>query len=74
MTFETLQYIHRLLATEEMRTNEVYKNARNLQYEYEEHDADKKLIQEQKEAADAFMRIHSKALSALTEFESHEWR
>ena len=74
MTFETLQYIHRLLATEEMRTSEVYKNARDLQYEYEERDSDKQLIKEQKEAAEAFMKIHIKAANALAEFESHEWR
>lgn len=74
MTIKTLTYIHRLLRTEEQRTAETYKAARDLQYQYEERGvASPELIREQKEAADDFMRIHSRALDALLEFERQEW-
>lgn len=73
MTIETLIHIHKLLQIDELRTNEAYKKARDLQHEYEEREADKKLIQEQTEAADTFMKIHFRSRDALLEFERKEW-
>lgn len=74
MTIKTLTYIHQLLKAEEKRTAETYKAARDLQYEYEERGvASPELVQDQKKAADEFMRDHSRALDALLEFERQEW-
>ena len=36
MTIKTLEYIHALLIEKEQQANEVYKNSRKLQHEYEE--------------------------------------
>ena len=74
MTIKTLEYIHKLLQQEEARTNEAYKAARKLQYEYEESEtAGRQLVKDQTEAADRYMREHSAAVDALQEFEQQEW-
>lgn len=73
MTITTLEYIHRLLQAEEYKTNEVYKSARRLQHDYEDSETpDKELIKNQTEAADEFMRKHSRAWDALRDFEEQE--
>lgn len=73
MTIKTLEYIHALLIEDERKRREVRDNSRRLQHEYEENDADKKLIQRQTEYADEFMREHFAALNALEDFESQGW-
>lgn len=73
MTIKTLEYIHALLIEDERKRKEVYDNSRHLQHEYEENDADKKLIKRQTETADEFMREHIAALNALEDFEGQEW-
>jgi len=73
MTIKTLEYIHALLIEDERKRKEAYDNSRRLQHEYEENDADKKLIKRQTEDADEFMRKHITALNALEDFEGQEW-
>lgn len=73
MTIKTLEYIHKLLKDEEWKTRQVYKSARDLQYEYEENNADKDQIKRQEEVADHFMNEHSAANNALEDFENQEW-
>ena len=74
MTIKTLEYIHELLIEKEQQTNEVYKNSRKLQHEYEESEtASNDLIKRQTEAADGCMREHIAALNALEDFEGQEW-
>jgi len=73
MNIKTLEYIHKLLIEEDSKTNEVYRAARSLQHEYEEHNADKALIASQEKAADEFMNIHFAASNALEDFENQEW-
>ena len=73
MMIKTLEYIHALLIEDERKRREVRDNSRRLQHEYEENDADKKLIQRQTEYADEFMREHFAALNALEDFERQEW-
>lgn len=74
MTINTLEYMHELLKREETNTNEVYRAARQLQYEYEESEtASKSLIESQKKAADEFRDEHFKAQDALADFENQEW-
>lgn len=73
MTIKTLEYIHRLLIEEDRKTNDVYRAARNLQHEYEEHDDDKVWVASQEKAADELMNIHFAASRALEDFESQEW-
>ena len=59
MTIKTLEYIHALLIEKEQQANEVYKNSRKLQHEYEESEtASKDLIKRQTEAADGYMHEH----------------
>ena len=55
MKIKTLEYIHALLIEDERKRREVRDNSRRLQYEYEENNADKKLIKRQTEYADEFM-------------------
>lgn len=74
MTFETLAYIHRLLLTEEARTNEAYKKSRDYLEELRESKTDKATRKEAEETMENFDRIHMKAYHALREFEEHEWR
>lgn len=74
MTFETLQYIHRLLATEEARTKEAYKKARDYMEDLKGTNAAKPIIKDAKESMELFENIHMKACRALDEFENHEWR
>lgn len=74
MNITTLKYIHQLLVDEEKRTNEIYKNARKVQYTFEENEEpDIDLIKSQTEAADEYMKEHSNALNALQDFEQQEW-
>lgn len=73
MTIKTLEYIHALLIEDERKRREVRDNSRRLQHEYEENDADKKLIQRQTEYADEFMREYFAARNALEDFERQEW-
>ena len=73
MTIKTLEYIHALLIEDERKRKEIRDNSRRLQHEYEENDADKKLIKRQTEYADEFMREHIAALNALEDFEGQEW-
>jgi len=74
MTFETLQYIHRLLTLEAETTKRIYTRKRDYLIELKEANApkeDREIARENLETAD---RIYAKALRALTEFEEHEWR
>ena len=73
MTIKTLEYIHALLIEDERKRREVRDNSRRLQHEYEENNADKKLIQRQTEYADEFMREYFAARNALEDFERQEW-
>lgn len=73
MTIKTLEYIHALLIEDERKRKEIYEEARQLQHEYEEKDADKGLIKRQTGAADGYMREHFAALNALEDFEGQEW-
>lgn len=73
MTIKTLEYIHALLIEDERKRKEVRDNSRQLQYEYEENNADKKLIKRQTEYADEFMHEHIAARNALEDFEEQEW-
>lgn len=75
MTIKTLEYIHALLVDHEAATHMDYKAARKLQHEYEESEtADEALVEEQKAAADLYMRAHSEAVNALRDFEQQKWR
>lgn len=74
MTIKTLEYIHALLIEKEQQTNEVYKNSRKLQREYEESEtAPEDLVDRQALAADGYMREHLAAANALEDFENQEW-
>lgn len=73
MTIKTLEFIHKLLNDEDCRASEAYRAARDLQHEYEDHDADKDLIRRQTEAADELMLLRNQASNALLDFESQEW-
>ena len=74
MTIKTLEYIHRLLLDAEKMTEREYREARKMQYEFEELEpAEPDLVGNQKAAADLFMKEHSDALNALNDFESQEW-
>ena len=73
MKIKTLEYIHALLIEDERKRREVRDNSRRLQYEYEENNADKKLIKRQTEYADEFMHEHIAARNALEDFEEQEW-
>lgn len=72
MTIKTLTYIHKLLTDDALTKEYVYRSARNLQHEYEEHE-NTKLAAEQKEAADHFYEDYLKASYALEDFEAQEW-
>lgn len=73
MTIKTLEFIHKLLKDEDCRASANYRAARDLQHEYEDHDADKELIRQQTEAADELMLLRNQASNALLDFESQEW-
>ena len=73
MTIKTLEYIHKLLQDEERKTNEVYRAARDLEYEYRDKGVDRELIKRQQAAADEYQEIHCNAWNALDDFESQEW-
>lgn len=74
MTFETLASIHRLLATEEARTNELYKASRKNLEELKDSNADKASRIEAQEAMDKLDIIHTNACRALCDFEAQDWR
>lgn len=74
MTIKTLEYIHNVLKEEERKSWQAYKDARQLQYDYEDSDTpDQELIDRQCEAANNFYEMHSAARDALTDFEDQEW-
>ena len=74
MTIKTLEFIHALLIEKEQQTNEVYRNARKLQHEYERSEtAPEGLIKRQTDAADKYMHEHMVALDVLTDFEGRQW-
>ncbi len=74
MNINTLEFIHKLLQDEAARTEQVYRNARRLQYDYESHDEpDAELCKHQKMAADDFCKLAIKASNALLDFEDQEW-
>lgn len=74
MNIKTLEYIHALLIEKERQTKEDYRNARELQYEYEESEtASESLIESQTKAADEYRGVYHAAADALEDFESQEW-
>lgn len=73
MNIKTLEYIHNLLIEEKRKAYEVYENARHLEYEYAEREADEDLIKQQREAADGYRDAYLVAEYALDDFERCDW-
>lgn len=74
MTFATLTRIHRLLTTEEARTNELYKASRKNLEELKASNADKASRKEAEKAMETHDLIHMGAYRALCDFEAQDWR
>ena len=72
MTIKTLEYIHRIMIREEEKLLTVYKYARDQQYAAEA--AESQDVEQKKQEADSFWKLHSEALDALQEFENQDWR
>ena len=72
-TIKTLMYIYNLLVEQEQETNEVYREARDLERKYEENDAAKDLVKEARGVADKMMKAHIEAIGALDEFREKSW-
>lgn len=70
MTVKTLEYIHKVLKKAEKRAETIYKNASKLLDEYTENKGDITLINNQKQAVEAYRREYFEAIDALDEFES----
>ena len=74
MRIKTLEFIHQLLLTEKEKRDAAYKAACDLLNTSQECEApDRKLIAEQREAVDEFMKEYFVALNALEDFEGEEW-
>lgn len=73
MKIKTLEYIHNLLVEKERKTDEVYREAKRLQLEYEVAGKDKELIDHQARVAKGYMEEHIAALKALEDLEGHNW-
>ena len=74
MTFATLTSIHRLLATEEARTNELYRASRQNLEALKDSNADKASRKEAQESMEKLDIIHMDAYRALCDFEAQDWR
>ncbi len=73
MNIKTLEYIHKLLIEKERKTDEIYKEARRIQHEYEATGKSQDVITRQAQAANSYMQEHIAALKALEDIESHDW-
>lgn len=74
MTFETILTIHSLLAKNKEKAYQCYKGDQNSLESAKDQGASKGVLKEIEERLATSEEAYRKALSALTEFENHEWR
>lgn len=74
MTFETLMYIHSLMKQDEADLKADYKATQDYLEELKDKGASREELEKAKRHMEAADHAHIKALTALNEFNDHEWR